>query len=456
MRRSPRFIVAGFACFALLLAACSETIDEATPPSGSDSTAPPAGDDETSPSEPDEDSSATPDEEETSPAPERTSDPVPLELLSDLPGQILLLDPDEQVIVSEPDGSSEVVLSEAGTSNSQPTWSRGGDRVAWSGFGPDGSTLTTARSDGSGSQSIAVISPAFYLSWSPDDNWIGGLRPTNTGMEMFVASPEDSTDRQVSMSQPFYFDWVDDDAIVAYINNQLLVDISASGVTNPLRRPLANPLGAFQAPAVLPNGEVLGALFIDGSNRLVRLNGTEIVEEIATASGPILIAASPDGTRVATLVPPFAGGQQEPQSDVISFQFDEPVELENGRVTIIDLETGEVEVQPEEQVVSMSWSPDSESLALLAVDGDGLQWSFNTPEGQRVGEQFVPSPRFSQQYLPFFDQYNLSTTAWSPDGEAVVFSGTIGNESGVFIDRVSDDLGAAHLAEGDIAFWSPN
>lgn len=455
MRWSPRFTVAGSACFVLLLAACSGTPEQSLPPettstpsaSAAESTAP-------STSLPGTTDSTT--DSGTVPDVEPTVDPVPLGELTDVPGQILFLDSDGQVVVADPDGTSALVLSEAGTSNSQPTWSTSGDRVAWSGFGADGSTLVTAQRDGSEVQSISTISPAFYLSWSPDDTWIGGLRPTSTGMEMFVANPDLGAERQVSMSQPFYFDWANDDAIVAYLNNQLLVDISASDAVSPLRRPLINPLGAFQAPTVLPDGDVLGALFIESSNSLVRLNGTEIVEEVATANGPMFIAASPDGQRVAVLVPPFAGGQQEPQSEVISFQFDEPIELDNGRVTIIDLETGDVDVQPDELAVSMSWSPDGDSLAILSARNGGLRWSFTTPEGRVDGARFVPSTRFSQSYLPFFDQYNLSSTPWAPDGEAIVFSGSIGDDTGVFVDLIADDLGPALVADGDIAFWSPN
>ena len=37
----------------------------------------------------------------------------------------------------------------------------------------------------------------------------------------------------------------------------------------------------------------------------------------------------------------------------------------------------------------------------------------------------------------------------------MVFSGTIDGESGVWVDLIDDDRGAARIADGDIAFWSP-
>lgn len=451
MSRSPRSLVAGFACFAIVLVACSGSPEPAARPDPVD----PVDDGSVPPtSEPIEDDPdpATGDSDPNE-GPSLEPAPVPLDNLSDQAGEIVLLDADEQVIVSQPDGTSARTLSEPGTSNSQPTWSTSGERVAWSSFGGGGAMLSTARSDGSEPVSLAVSRPPFYLSWSPDDTWIGGLRPTGAGMEMFVANQSAVTERVVSEAQPFYFDWVNDDAIIAALGGQLLVDVSASDAVDPLRRPLQNPLGAFQAPAVLPNGDVIIALNIEGDNTLVRVSGNTSTV-IGTANSPMFLAASPDGRRIAVLVRPNDGAQQ-PQSEVIAFQFDEPVELESGRVTIIDLETGDVEIQPEEQPVSMSWSPDSTTLALLAFDGAGLQWSFNTPNGQVAGASFSPSPRFAQRYLPFFDQYNLSATSWSPTSDAIVFAGTIADETGIFVDVVSDDFGPALIATGEVAFWSP-
>ena len=73
-----------------------------------------------------------------------------------------------------------------------------------------------------------------------------------------------------------------------------------------------------------------------------------------------------------------------------------------------------------------------------------------------MGAAFAPTLRFVGNYLPFFDQYNLSSTPWSPDSSAVTFAGEFGNESGVFVDLVDDELGPARITDGEIAFRSPN
>lgn len=454
MARRSRPILVGMACSVALLGACSTGGGNADDASSepSEQVAPAEGATTTEPPEDPSTNGAT-DRADSAPEAEPSLPPVSVDDLSELTGNLVLIDSDEQVVITQPDGSLPLVVSDPDTVNSQPTWSRNGSRVAWTSFGADGATLSLATGEGEVT-SVPVVSPAFYLSWSPDDTWIGGLRPTAGGMEMFVADIEAQTDRQVSQAQPFYFDWADDDAIVAALGSQLLVDISASDAVNPLRRPLELPLGAFQAPTVLPDGDVIAALILDNENALVRLTGAD-PEVIATADAPMLISVSPDGQRVAAVVAPDVGGQQA-ESEVIQFQFDEPIELETGRVTIIDLGTGESQTQPQEQVVAFSWSPDSTTLSLLSLNGSALQWTFSTPEGDVDGAEFFPSARFSQRYLPFFDQYNLSSTAWSPTSDAIVFAGTIDNEAGVFVDLVSDDAGPARITEGEIAFWSPN
>ena len=393
-------------------------------------------------------------DDSTDDAPTTSAPEIPAAIAEGLPGELLLLDGNGQVTVLAPDGTGAQEVSDSAEQNSQPTWSTSGDRVAWSSLGPDGPTLSISNSDGSNVQTLDVPAPAFYLSWSPNEEWIGGLRPAAGGMEMFIANSSLTDTRVISMAQPFYFDWVSDEALVASLLNQFIVDISTDAAIDPLSRPLQRPLGAFQAPAILPDGDILAAL-VDGQNTLTRLTGNQGAV-IGTAEGPMFISASPDGTQVAVLVPPAGAPQPQPDSQVIAFQFDTPVDLESGQVTIIDLVTGDVEMRPEEDIVSVQWSPDGDTLAMLQAGAQGGQWLFDTETDLIEGARFTPSQRLAQRYLPFFDQYNLSSTWWSPDGEAIVFSGSVDGQAGVFVDRVFDDEGPAWVSDGDIAFWSPN
>lgn len=369
-------------------------------------------------------------------------------------GQLVLRDDDGNIVVSQPDGSNQTILSEPGDDHTQPTWSNAGDKVAWSSFGPDGPALNIARADGTEVAQIPALAPAFYLSWSPDDSWLAGLRPSPTGMEMFIANPNTEQDRAVSNAQPFYFEWKNDDEIVAAAGNRVLLDITTTEDDQPTDRSPSSPLGLFQAPAVLPDGDVLVTVLDNDTNELIRLDNDDVTP-LASADAPILISASPDGSRAALVVP--TSDAQQAQTTEIAFQFEELIQLEPGRVTVIDFESGLADTLDQRGVVAVSWSPDSSALAVLGSSpgGFGLQWSFETESGIVLGDTFTPSERFTQRYLPFFDQYNLSSTWWSPDSSAIVFSGETANEVGIFVDRVFDDAPARKVADGDIAFWSP-
>jgi len=103
----------------------------------------------------------------------------------------------------------------------------------------------------------------------------------------------------------------------------------------------------------------------------------------------------------------------------------------------------------------MQWSPDGSNLALLQSNGASLQWLVTRPDDVVALTPFVPSQEIATSYLPFADQYNHSSTWWSPDSQAMVMSGVIDGESGVWVDLIDDDRTAARVSNGDLALWSP-
>ena len=192
MTRSPRIRFACSVCLLLALAACTDGDSTTTPPT----TARDANSE--SPTEPDE----APDQAVPDGVAE-SEQPGAQPGLGGLPGAIVVRDDLGQIVVVEPTGADAVTLSnEDGSDHTQPTWSSTGERVAWSSFGGDGARLSIADRDGANAASLDVASPAFYLSWSGNDAWIGGLRPTPNGMEMFVADGGATMDQFVSDSQP--------------------------------------------------------------------------------------------------------------------------------------------------------------------------------------------------------------------------------------------------------------
>ena len=371
--------------------------------------------------------------------------------LSGLPGELVRRTFDGGLVVSTPDGSNERELAPGGAAlNTQPTWSASGDRIAWSALDADGAELLIANvADDSVAIETreAVLSPAFYMAWSAADSWIAGLRNGGSGIELIMIDAATGDVRVVGPGQPFFTDWVNNDELVAVIGGTVLADIPAVGEAT--QRGLGAPLGVFQAPVALADATIVAFDDGQGGNTVTRITA-EVATPLATADGPVIMAADPQGTRLAVVVP--AAGVQ---SEVISFQTNAPPTLPAGQVSIIDLETGAVTTLPETNVAAISWSPNGETLALLQVSADDATWRFVTGDRRVDGTTFVPSREFASAYLPFADQYERSSTWWSPDSSAFVLSGSVDGEDGVWVDRIDDELAAVRIGSGDIAFWSP-
>lgn len=438
----------------LLLAACTSN-DQQTEPAGTrpDSSAAVQPDDDRSPStfaplDTVPDDSTTPQEQE--PPAASLSD------VADIAGSLVVRDGDGNLVLTAPDGRVRAELA-SGEQRllTQPTFSRDATRIAWSTLDSAGATLTVATVDGSSTITTDLESPAFYLTWSPGDSWLAGLRPVVGSIEFFVADTTTADVRSVGAGQPFYVDWRSDDTLVAAVNSTTLAEIQASGEQEPAVVSIDSPLGLFQAPAVVDadsdaNERVVVAMIRDGANDVVLLGPDDQAPSIGRATGPVSIAVNPIDRQVAVLVLDTA-----PQSQVIGFQTDEPPTLRSGQVSIIDLDTREVTTRVERQIVAMQWSPDGSSLAVLQSTGTELQWLVTDTDTVVALTPFVPSQEVASSYLPFADQYNHSTTWWSPDSRAMVMSGLVEGQSGVWVDVVDDQLSAVRVSSGDLALWSP-
>lgn len=443
----------GVIAFALLLTVSCSTDDAA--PTDSPSAAPTTTRDEPASAEVDSTTTA-PDSPSSTAGPDAADDPAestPAELddLAGVAGSIVIRSDEGDLVVISPDGAERrQVASADGRVLSQPTWSTGGELLAWSAFGPEGAALEIG-SDDDDTRSVALATPPFYLSWSAEDRWIGALRPTTGSIEFLVVQSDDASARPIGAGQPFYFDWRDDDVLIAAINGNALAEIPASPTADPTQLALGQALGVFQAPSMIDASDsTVIALRGETTNDVVVVRDGRAEATLGRARGPVSFSVDPLGQRLAVLV--LAA---EPQSQVISFQPDEPPDLEAGRVSIIDLETGAVETRPEQRVLAMQWSPDGSKLALLQSSNDELRWLVVDDGDVTALSPFVPSREVAISYLPFADQYNHSTTWWSPDSRAVVLPGAVDGDAGIWVDLVDDDRGAVRIADGDVALWSP-
>lgn len=374
-----------------------------------------------------------------------------------------------RLAIVQPDGSGlrwleddpEVVAA-------QPTWSRRGDRLAWSRTTAAGTELVFHTvSTGEILTSDLTGTSAFYLQWSSDDSTVAYLRnaPNGAGVELGVAEPG-VQGSPLAATAPFFVSWAPTDAtLVAHAGATRLV-VLATGPANgsgdgsqppDLPASIVDPTGSFSAPAWLDDRTVIAAT-PRGLARIDVDNGhAELLVEL---SDPVRFTLSPDRTKVAYQVPAMEAG--------LRIAFD-PVPALPGLI-VLDLVTGAQTTVTEEFAFWWEWSPDGKRLAWLtgfSRQRTEVRWSFWDGEISVASLPYRMSDQIVGAYLPFFEQYVQSVTGWSPDGTAFAFAGEIvgsgaqpGNSVWVQLldsDDNGDDNGEVapiRVAEGDVVTWS--
>ena len=418
-----------FAFFALLIAACSSSGSNAVP-----ATTPPTS----------ESSTTLPDTNDTINA---------LADVSQVVGELVMRTETGRLIVTDAAGTERTELAGPDDAHSQPTWSLDNGQIAWSSVGESGGAISIWNSATGATEQIEVDIAPFYYSWSAE-NVLASLGPGPAGLELGLI--EDGQYEPVGVGQPFYFDWdPPGDSLTAAMGGQQLSRLTIEGREVDILDPGAD-LAIFQSPTVLSDGGVVVAVQaseggVDPTDfSLVILDSDGATRTIARGNGFVSVSANPHSQTLAVLVSPNG----EPDNDVQLVSLQAVSEVAPGQVSILDLESGAVDRLPERNVVAMTWSPDGEWLAALSTVANGLRWSFEG-EGRRIdGPTFVPSSEYLNSYLPFYDQYNQSVSWWSPDSEAFVFAGTVGGDSGIWVDVIDDSAEPVLVGAGDIALWS--
>jgi len=157
-------------------------------------------------------------------------------------------------------------------------------------------------------------------------------------------------------------------------------------------------------------------------------------------------------------------------------------QLPYGPIRLLDAETGDLTPLVEATAVAFFWSPDGEHIAYLTpfrrrggtladasgasgalrvggagpVQDEPLILELNVVEvatgRSRLLSAFVPTALFVDQFLPFFDQYALSHTVWSPEGDAVVLP--MLGKGGPQVVVVPLEGEPRVVARGEMPFWS--
>ena len=363
--------------------------------------------------------------------------------------RLVILDEDGRVVTTAPDGSDEQLLSADEDVAFQPIWSPDGTKVAYASVADGG--VTVADTGSATRTHVATEISPFYLHWSPDGGRIAALRNSDTGiaLELVTLGAGELTAEIVDTGAPYYLSWSPEgDELAIHVGTDRLERLSMSGASTPLDV----PPGLFLAPHWIGTG-ILSSRAEDGVRELVIVAGDGDVQVIAEHPGAVTFAGDPTGQRIA--VQPIGGGDQ---GDVIDAAFpagpilDEP--LADGRLQVIDIETGDVEVVTDDLAVAFFWSPDGEQLLVLSVDGEGrLSWSVWRDGELTTGPEFAPAGSWAQDFLPFYDQYARSMTLWSPDGGAFAFPGERDGVAGIWVHSL-DTGDTTKVADGEWVAWS--
>jgi len=314
--------------------------------------------------------------------------------------------------------------------------------------------VTVHRFDGEPNLTTRIGTPPFYLYWSPTSASIAMLRPVAGSIEQSLLAIDTGEVEPLGVGQPFYFVWEESgDALIAAVNGESLIRVLVDDEIAYQRVQGEFSLAQFQTPAVITSERIVVPVD-QGDGTILAQGAPGNLTQLASIDDPVSLAVSPDGQRLAVL--PFQTGSA-PESPMVEVSLQGPeAALPSGQVSIINLDSGAIQTLADTDVLTMNWSPDSSTVAALRRLDEGLlEWVFH---GDRVrrSSAFAPTARFVQNYLAFADQYNHSSTWWSPDSQAFVWTAIDGEDNQVWVDVLSDDAPATVVAEGDVAFWSPS
>ena len=237
--------------------------------------------------------------------------------------------------------------------------------------------LVTAPPDGSSFDVVAEFAPATYYlypRWSPDGRWIAFQRGDSIRFDVFVVPATGGTPRQLTRENNMMsgFAWLPDSTAIVYS--------SSRGGTMPY----------------LPTLSLWQVTVRDGNVRRVTSGETSYVNPDISKSGSMVV------------------GRMRMQTDIWKFPVDGlPAENVRGAVRVTR-QTG--------QVLTPTAGPGDKEVAFLSDSGGHANlWVVNTESGalRQITHERDP-------------QAAVGVPVWSPDGRAIAFVSSRGNEGLTF------------------------
>jgi Tol biopolymer transport system component len=198
---------------------------------------------------------------------------------------------DEEVFVMNADGSGVVQLTHHDTSfvqptESFPTWSPDGGRIAFSSFREGGYDVYTMRPDATDEKKVSGPGNDLYPAWSPDGSKIAvaNQRSEYPGYEILVYDADGSGETKVTNSgNSFHPDWqpvdqLPDCSVVSatpgslWTPNRTLVTVTLAGASDPDGDPVTLSVeGVTQDEPVESSGDATSPDPVDEGDSQVRV-----------------------------------------------------------------------------------------------------------------------------------------------------------------------------------------
>ncbi len=419
------------------------------------------------------------------------------------PGLIAVVSDDGRLSTMDDGGGSRAEYLMPGVVLGFPAWSPDGTRIAVTGQSAEGTGIYVFAIGRRYQPSTIYFSsdkPPFYLYWTPDGQSVTFLATEGGSIALRVAPADGSAPLDGSadgsilqVGAPLYFDWVDAKRLLVHVGlgaQAFAGEVGPDGV--PVQQALPGT-GTFRSPSVSHDGRYLAYVRSDSdlSGTLVIAARNGSAKHELPVFGPTAFTFDPKGDRLAAIAAPKTPAQ------------DPGVPI--GPLKLIDARTGATRTLIDSAVVASFWSPDGKTIAAIlpprpgddnvladAGPGSGLNLAEATaprPTGllamamapqPTFGPAAAPAPgvaarlefvdvktgkirfervihladHFVNELLPYFDQYALSHSLWSPDSRSILLPlvSAAGRDQLTVVPADSSDIRA--IADGDSGFWS--
>jgi TolB protein len=430
---------------------------------------------------------------------ESLSTAIPATVISiPTPARIAFIGQDSRLATVNPDGSDLRLLTEPGRFYQFPAWSPTDKAIAAIGSDFDGAGVYTVNDrDGAPLHQLYTTRERvpIYLYWSPDGANVSFIAQHPDGLALHLSPAGGTAGSEILATGQgsFFWNW-------APGSQEILIHTGFTASEQENSRLAFVPLdsagevrevtqsGFFQAPGISFDGSYYSFADADpiGNHWLTVWNDLEDQQErLLNYRGVVAMGWSPNKDKLAYTSP------------------DSPATTFYGPLKLLDIEKGDSRLLVSEQILAFFWSPNGQTIAYLTLAGieelqeeqeeqangiirpgtlmrttnpfAGSAGSQNQEQLQiqprrrvylnlvlvevETGEQselltFEPSDVFLNQFMPFFDQYALSHSLWSPDSRSLIIPMKNEEEEPVVVVVPTDGSEPLAIADGDIAFWA--